>query len=462
MSFSPELADIRFGCGLAPDVKSPGSAEDMLDALTSPDKMAKRYPIEKYAVFADRVRQVADIAKKRKTLKNQADKTALTQQIKDINKQSRLDQAVWFGQLLSRWRHTPDGFRERLTLFWKDHFTALGKTGVLKQATQTYVEEAIRPNISGSFENLLIASTTHPVMLLYLDQHVSAGPNSIAAQNAKKAPKGLNENLAREVLELHTLGVDGPYSQDDVRSLAVLFTGLSIGGDKLYEFRSRIAEPGQVTVLGKTYGAKQPKAEHIYAALRDLARHPATAWHLAYKLAAHFTKDTPDPDLVSALSDTYMRSNGDLLSVYQTLLSHPSSWSATLENVKPPFDYVASSCRALGIEADLLFEQELRKTRYRLTGPLAVMGQPWLAPSGPNGWPEEDEAWITPQGLSARIRWAMSVPRLLGVDLPDPADFVDTALGPYANDAVRFAASAAETRSEAIGLVLSSPAFQRR
>lgn len=424
--------------------------------------MSQAYPVEHYVDYAGRARHVTALYKERNKAETQAEKTALLDQVKGVNKQSRLDQAKWYGQILSRWRHTPDGFRERLTLFWKDHFTALGKMGIFVQATQPYIEEAIRPNITGSFENLLISATTHPIMLLYLDQHVSVGPNSKTGLKDAATPRGLNENLAREVLELHTLGVDGPYNQSDVRSLALLFTGLSIDADKLFKFKRWIAEPGKVEILGKTYGGQVPSSEHVFDALKDLARHPATARHLAHKLAVHFTSDTPDPDLVQALTNVYTQTNGDLMAVYQTLLDHPSAWAPDLANVKPPFDYVASSCRALGIEATTLFDKELQKSRFRLTGPLAVMGQPWLSPSGPNGWPEEDEAWITPQGLSARIRWAMSVPRLLGVDLPEPADFVDTALGPYANDAVRFAASAAETRSEAIGLVLSSPAFQRR
>ncbi len=462
MSFSPELADIRFGCGLAPDVSSPTSPEAMLKRLARPDQMATRYPVEQYSVYSDRLRRAFDFSMKRRKAKTVSEKSDFQQQVMAIAKQSRLDQAVWFGQVLSRWRHTPDGFRERLTLFWKDHFTALGKTGVMRQATQPYVEEAVRPHITGSFADLLIAVTTHPVMIHYLDQNVSAGPNSSVVLNKKRRNAGLNENLAREVLELHTLGVDGPYTQNDVRSLAMLFTGLTIEQGSQFKFAPWLAEPGSETVLGKSYGGDPAKLEHVHSVLRDLAVHPSTAAHIARKLAVHFSTDTPDPDLVAELTASFLGSGGDLMQLYEILLTHPAAWSPELTNVKPPFDFVASSCRALAIEGDQLFEKELRKSRFRLTNPLSVMGQPWLQPLGPNGWPEEDEAWITPQGLSARIRWAMSVPRLLGTDLPDPEAFVHTALGPYASHVVRFAAGAAETRAEAIGLVLSSPAFQRR
>lgn len=462
MSFSPELADIRFGCGLAPDVAGPASPDAMLNVLAGPDVMATTFPVEHFITYSARVTHAAELQKKKRKAKTEAEKIAFQDEVAAIAKTSRLDQARWFGQVLSRWRYTPDGFRERLTLFWKDHFTALGKTGVMRQATQTYVEEAIRLNITGSFADMLIATTTHPVMLYYLDQNVSAGPNSKVVLKKKRRNVGLNENLAREVLELHTLGVDGPYTQEDVRSLAELFTGLTVSSKADFKFASGMAEPGTETVLGKTYGGDPAKVGHIYSVLNDLAAHPATAQHIAHKLAVHFVADDPDPDLVAKLADSFRRTNGDLMSIYAVLLNHPSAWAPTLNNVKPPFDYVASACRALAIDPAMLFQSELQKSRFRLTNPLSVMGQPWLQPLGPNGWPEEDEAWITPQGLSARIRWAMAVPRLLGTDLPDPETFVATALGPFASPVVSFAAGAAETRPDAIGLVLSSPAFQRR
>jgi uncharacterized protein (DUF1800 family) len=460
--FSSELAEIRFGCGLAPTRAKPQSTADMLASLIATDRMAQQFPIEDYTVFKERIKGVRQLRKQRKTLKNEDEKEALKQVINEMLSQTRKDQGKWFGQVLSRWIHTDQGFRERLTLFWKDHFTAVGKAGIMRQSVQPYVEEVIRPNITGRFSDLLVAAVMHPVMLQFLDQNVSAGPNSPFVKKKERKKAGLNENLAREVLELHTLGVDGPYTQQDVRSLAQLFTGLSIDGKGSFIFARQRVEPGPDTVLGKTYGGGKPALSDIVDALHDIASHPATAQHIAWKLAVHFVSDTPDPELVQALATRFTETDGDLMQVYERLLDHPAAWETRLQNVKPPFDFVASSCRALQIDAETLFEETYRKARYRLIRPMHVMGQDWLRPLGPDGWPEEDIAWITPQGLSARMRWAMAAPRLLGGDLPDPREFVVAALGPYANENVTFAAKAAETKPEAIGLVLSSPAFQRR
>jgi uncharacterized protein (DUF1800 family) len=307
---------------------------------------------------------------------------------------------------------------------------------------------------------------THPLMLHFLDQMQSVGPGSRAARKAREKGRarqpGLNENLAREVLELHTLGVGGPYGQDDVRQLAELFTGLSFTPGEGFVFRPRQAEPGAETVLGRSYGGNPATLESIHAALEDIAAHPATARHVAWKLAVHFVADDPDPALVDHVAARYLASDGDLMAVYAALLEHPAAWDPRLANVKPPADFIASTCRALAVAPDRLGEKRLKLIRRVLLGPMAVMGQPWQKPGGPDGWPEEDGDWITPQGLAARMRWAMAAPALLRPDLPDPRAFVTTALGPFAGEPVQFAAKAAETREEAIGLVLSAPAFQRR
>jgi uncharacterized protein (DUF1800 family) len=295
------------------------------------------------------------------------------------------------------------------------------------------------------------------LMLHYLDQQGTAGPNSPQAQ---KYPNrlGFNENLAREMIELHTLGVGGPYTQTDVRELAELLTGLAFRAETGTDFRPPLAEPGAETILGQSYGGDGPATLHdIHAALHDLARHPATARHIAGKLATHFVADAADPDLVAKIEKTWLATGGDLLSVYEALLTHPAAWDPAPGNVKQPFDYIASACRALDIPADVL----TRRVVPLVQTPMRLMGQFWQEPMGPDGLPEEDRAWISPQGLAARVQWAFMVPQLFREDLPDPRDFVDTALGSRAPDAVRFAASAAETRADGIGVVLASPAFQR-
>jgi len=369
---------------------------------------------------------------------------------------------VWAGQTFLRRSWTETAFRERLVAFWADHFTARGKGSVFRRATSPYIEEAIRPFITERFSVLLQSAVMHPLMLNYLDQFQSMGPNSVRA--LKRGPNksaGLNENLAREVLELHTLGVDGPYTQSDVRELAELFTGLSFQAKSGFKFRKDFVEPGTETILGRTYrDTGNPGA--IRAVLDNLARHPATGRHIARKLAVHFVGDNPHASLIAQIESSYLDTEGDLMALYAALLDHPAAWAPELSNFKPPIDFVSSALRALAVEPGKLRGRSEKEIYRALMRPLLQMGQQWESPSGPDGWPEEDENWITPQGLAARVSWAMALPEYLLDQLPDPRNFVETALGHYADDTVQFAAVAAETKSEAIGLVLMSPVFQRR
>ena len=333
-------------------------------------------------------------------------------------------------------------------------------SALLRYASSSFVESAIRPHVAGTFADMLIAATTHPVMMDALDQLRSAGPNSpIVAKRGRV--QGLNENLAREVMELHTLGVDGPYTQADVRELAKLLTGITYRPRLGTVYLKDWAEPGAETVLGQTYSA-EPSIDNVHAALTDLAQHPATARHLARKLAVHFVSDSPDPDLVAHIEARYTATKGDLMATYAAMLDHPAAWDPRPANVKPPLDFMASAFRALAMQDEPIGSMPFPHLRLRIFVPLSLMGQPWRAPIGPDGWPEDDAAWVTPQSVSARMRWAMEAPQRFCPDLPDPRDFVDSALGPFVTEPVRFAARAAESRSEAIGLVLSAPAFQRR
>lgn len=460
MSFSPALADIRFGCGLSPVHASPPTAEAMLEGVTGPDEAAARYPVEDFATFSTRLVARADLDLQRKKMKDKAQKQELNDRIRALNRDTFRAQRDWAGSTFLRWAHGPSGFRERLVSFWTDHFTAVGKTVILEYGNASYVESAIRPNISGSFADLLFATTTHPVMMSYLDQLTSAGPNSPAVARNNRV-HGLNENLAREVMELHTLGVDGPYTQDDVRQLAELLTGITYRPRKGLVFVRDWAEPGAETVLGHTY-SEDASLDTVRDALTGLATHPATARHIARKLAVHFVSDTPDPDLVAHVEARFNATGGDLAQVYAALLEHPAAWDPALANVKPAFDFMGSAFRALAIPEEPMTTMTFPLFRTRFFAPLAFMGQPWLSPSGPNGWPEEDSAWVNPQSVSARLRWAIAIPQHVCPDLPDPRVFVDSALGPFVTEPVRFAAGAAESRSEAIGLVLCAPAFQRR
>jgi uncharacterized protein (DUF1800 family) len=460
MLFAPQLADIRFGCGLSPVHATPSSVAEMLDSLQKPDTIAQRFPIETFETFQMRIAESQRLIKLRRKDRGSPEALASIKERRVLNKQARIAQAGWLGQHLNRWVWTDAPLRERLSHFWADHFTATGKAGLIRRAASPYLESAIRPRITGLFEDMLLATVLHPLMIHYLDQQKSVGPNSPRALKGGKL-SGLNENLAREVLELHTLGVNGPYTQTDVRELAELLTGVTNGAPLRLKFRKDFAEPGSETVLDKTYGGGQAHIRDVQAVLRDLARHPATARHLAWKMAVHFVADAPDPALVDALAARYMDTGGDLGAVTAALLEHTAAWDAPRTNVKPPFHFVGSAMRALAVPPEAISSLDERMVRKLLIGPMARMGHVWEKPVGPDGLPEEDAAWIAPQGIAARLQWAISVPQTLMPELPDPRTFVQTALGDFSTPAVDFAANAAESRWDGIGLVLASPAFQR-
>lgn len=455
--FNPEVAEIRFGTGLSPRIAPPQSVEAMLDGLVRPDTMARDFPIEPFDEFRHRFVAFQKARRSERKATNDEDRAAATKAKKRANTSARKAYAGMIRDTILRRTQTTTGFRERLAFFWADHFTARGKSNIVRFGTSPYIEEAIRPHIAGRFEDLLIAAVTHPLMLHYLDQAQSVGPNS---KLGKRRARGLNENLAREVLELHTLGVDGPYSQNDVRQLAELFAGMSLDQTGAFKFKPAHVEPGAERVLGESYG-RRGTLDDVHAALRDLARHPATARHIATKLAQHFTADTPEPDLVDKLTAAYLESDGQLLNVYVALLDHPASWAPEMRNIKRPIDYIATALRALDVGAGSFARSNQKQLLNLIVTPMQIMGQPWQAPNGPDGWPEEDSFWLTPQFMAARLAWALSAPQALLRVLPDPREFAQTALGQNAPAEVAFAASAAENRWEGIALVLTSPAFQK-
>lgn len=460
MRFDPQLAETRFGCGLSPVVAPPSSVEEMMASLRAPDRVTAQFPIEDFIQFQDRLAEFQRQTLIRRKNRGSPEALAAKKARRVLNKEARIAHVAWMGQHLNRWVATDAPLRERLSFFWANHFTTAGKGGLMRRAVSPYMQTAIRPHLTGLFEDLLIAAVLHPIMIKYLDQDRSVGPNSVHAARGGKFTD-VNENLAREVMELHTLGVNGPYTQTDVRELAELLTGLAVAKPMRLNFRKNMSEPGSETVLGRTYGGEDANINDVKAVLRDLARHPATAAHLARKLAVHFISDSPDPELLNALEARFLATGGDLGAVTEALLSHPAAWTPARQNVKPAFHYVASSLRALAVDPAAINALDERTARSMFISPMAQMGHLWQKPSGPDGLPEEDAAWIAPQGIAARLQWAITVPQMLMADLPDPRDFVGAALGDTIPPAVQFAADAAETRADGIGLILASPAFQR-
>ncbi|CUH74705.1 DUF1800 domain-containing protein [Tropicibacter naphthalenivorans] len=461
MRFDPVIADIRFGCGRSPMIAAPAGVDAMLDGLRAPDAMAQRFPIEDFETFMGRMRTKDALSKILRQQRGTPAAEEARAQNRELNKIARKDHWRWMASHIARRIHSETPLRERLAFFWADHFTATGKGGVIRRGTSPYMQSALRPHLASRFSDLLFEAVTHPLMVHYLDQERSVGPGSARALKKPNKRFGINENLAREVLELHTMGADGPYTQDDVRQLAELLTGLTANAKKGRVFKKALAEPGAETVLGRSYGGAKPGLRDIRQVLDDLARHPATARHMAWKLAVHFVSDTPSVELIATIERAWLDSDGDLMAVYGALLRHPDAWVPARGNVKQPFDFITSACRALAVPSEPLIALREGPFRIRFADPLGLMGHIWQQPDGPDGLPEEDSAWITPQGIAARLQWAVSVPQLITPALPDPRNFVETALGPDAPEAVRFAASAAESRADGVGLVLASPAFQR-
>jgi uncharacterized protein (DUF1800 family) len=284
-------------------------------------------------------------------------------------------------------------------------------------------------------------------MLTYLDQAQSVGPNSPAG---RRGGRGLNENLAREILELHTLGVDGGYVQRDVEGFARVLTGWSLSRETLkYQFNATMHEPGAHTVLGKSYS--ESGEQQGLSVLRDLARHPSTAKFLATKLARHFIADDPPEAAVQALTATFLRTNGDLKELTRVLIRRPEVWSQTMPKVKPPFDWLASLMRATRL--DFLGRG--------VSDILTDLGQPPFNAPSPAGWPDRASAWLAPEALLKRIELAGEAARRMN-RATDPNELARQVIGPVAHADTTFWISRAPTATDGITLLLASAEFQRR
>jgi uncharacterized protein (DUF1800 family) len=344
------------------------------------------------------------------------------------------------------------GFVERLVWFWSNHFCISADKFPLRATCGAYEREAIREHVLGRFSDMLLAVESHPAMLIYLDNARSIGPNSIAGINRGK---GLNENLAREILELHTLGVRTVYTQDDVTRFANVITGWSIvpprqdpvnGG--VFTFNPRMHEPGAKTVIGKNYldnGFDQGRA-----VLADLARHPATAKHLAEKLVRHFIADEPPPSLVALLTKRYLETDGNLKEIAKTLVSAPEAWSALRSKLKRPGEWVVSALRATGITPP-----DVRPVIQAQN----MLGEPLWRPTASKGFSDENAAWI--DGLPQRLDIANQMARRVA-NMVEPDAMTEAALGPLASKETRQAVARADSRPQALALVLMAPEFQRR
>lgn len=447
----------RFGLGARPDVPAPADPRGaLLDSLA-------RYAPDPPAWSAQPAQ--AQVLATVQALQDAQRDPDPTQRREAANQQRRVLRGFYedaVGASLQAALTGPAPFVERLVHFWSNHFAlSVGEAPVTGLAG-TFEAEAIRPHVLGRFEDLLHAVERHPAMLLYLDQARSAGPDSTVALRANGraggARRGLNENLAREILELHTLGVQGGYTQQDVGELALALTGWTVGGLRPgqagaqagFHFEAAQHQPGPRRVLGRSY-AEDGLAQGT-AILRDLASAPATAQHLATKLARHFAGDAPPAPLVDRLTQAFLRSGGDLPTVYRALVQAPEPWAEAPLKFKTPWEWLASALRALG--------------RHDLQGlaPVALLdglGQPAWRPGSPAGWDDTAATWAAPDALVRRVELAQRLAARSAATVDARAlapQLLPGTLGP----ATRAALARAESPASALALLLVSPDFLRR
>jgi uncharacterized protein (DUF1800 family) len=344
--------------------------------------------------------------------------------------------------------HNADiGFVERLVWFWSNHFCVAGS-----YMAGAYEREAIRPHVLGRFADMLQAAEGHPAMLDYLDNTGSIGPSS---DEGIVRNRGLNENLAREILELHTLGVRTGYTQADVTTFAKVITGWTMlptrdnpdhGGE--FVFNPRMHEPGEQTLIGKTYpsgGVQQGRS-----VLADLARHPATAKHIATKLARHFIADEPPPALIDRLTFRFFETEGDLKEIAKALVTAPEAWGTERAKIKRPSDWLVATRRAAGRKNINI---------QGMVGQQRLLGE-WLwQPSAPTGYSDDNAAWLS--GLKLRLQSANTFAQAVAGDV-EPRELVDATLGPLATAETRQAVTRAESKAQALTLLILAPEFQRR
>lgn len=458
----------RFGLGAAPgQLARIGDPRGWLHAQLRGDGATAQFA--DLPTSLDYVRREADYYRERRAARRKGEGA---DEVANFGQRFRDDQLREFGRRYRVAVASEHGFVERLVRFWSNHFAI----SIDKRAASLYAapmeREAIRPHLLSRYADLLVAVESHPGMLRYLDNVRSVGSDSRYAQRARRrmaradapAPKrevGLNENLAREILELHTLGVDGGYAQADVTELARAITGWGVplprelaAGDagSAFVFRAAAHEGGARNVIGRRYA--EGGLEQGRAILADLAVHPSTARHLSYKLARHFVGDAPPPALVARLAAAWQRSGGDLPTVYAALIDAPEAWGEDARKFKTPDDFVVSALRASGTTPG-------EKPRA-LIGLLARMGQPPFTPRSPAGYADEAAEWSGPDALWKRVQAAQSLSESAPAARVDALATARDVFADRADADTLGALRRAESPRDGLALLFASPAFQWR
>jgi uncharacterized protein (DUF1800 family) len=458
----------RFGLGARPDDEAPGDPKAWLtgqfgrfqvrptgfDALPDAGEIVEGYRDRLRAMRRDARQSGADGVDKDELKSLQQDFRKEVQALYRTAVNARAESALV----------TDAPFVERLVHFWSNHFCVSADNPQTTAFAGAFERDAIRPHVLGRFHDMLVAVEQHPAMLIYLNQATSVGPDSpVAERVAERNPKrklGLNENLGRETMELHTLGVRSGYTQADVTEYSRALTGWTIGGfgpgpagndsPDAFEFRPGLHEPGARTILGKRYG--EPGERQALAVLADFAASPHTADHVAEKLARHFAGDTPPPALVARLSATFVKSGGDLPTIYRALIDAPEAWAPEPLKFKTPWEWTISALRGTG-RRDL--------DGINVAGIMNQLGQPVWRPRSPAGWDDIAASWAAPDALLRRVDLAQRLAR------PAAVREDARALGPRLMPGSLSPATAeqvarAESPTSALALLLVSPDFLRR
>jgi uncharacterized protein (DUF1800 family) len=369
-------------------------------------------------------------------------------------------------------------FVERLVAFWSNHFCiSVGAKVLVAPLAGSYEREAIRPHVLGRFEDMLLASAKHPAMLVYLDNFQSIGPKSRGAQfgRGRGQQRGLNENYARELLELHTLGVDGGYTQQDVQELAKILTGWTVGGIGRgpqqmtpqrgrramaaqadtdghigFAFQELLHEPGSKTVLGTRYA--EAGVEEGERVIRALVRHPSTAQLLATKLVSHFVSDAPPASAIDRIARVFRDTEGDLRAVSAALIDLPEAWGEGARKFRTPQDWLVSVLRAFDA-------QEISETTMPV---LRQLRHPIWSPQAPKGFGDTTQEWADPDSLLNRAELARTIARRLRAQRLDPRMLLDVVDVPPGDPLHKLLADNTIAADERIALALAGPAFQWR
>jgi uncharacterized protein (DUF1800 family) len=441
MDTNAAVAFSRFALGRRLDEPAPSDSHAWLRAqLDGPDTCptAGMPTVAEALVVAQ---QVAMAAKKGTDRNNGPDSFITEHRV--FMQHVRAEEAAFLNNALV----TPNGFRERLVWFWVNHFNVSAKNRVSNASMGPFVREAIRPHVTGRFRDMLLAVMRHPAMLAYLDQDKSKGPDS---RIGERKHKGLNENLARECLELHTVTPAAGYTQTDVTNFAKVLTGWTVTlaqEPRGFVFKAAAHEPGQQIVMGRTW----PDGEQGGIELLEwLADHPSTRHHLAEKLVRQFVADDPPPADVARIEAVLRNTNGDLGAASHALIDLPDAW-APLTKVRSPMDFVVASMRAAGATA---------QSNPEIVEDLRNLGEGLFRAPFPTGWPDRAADWAGPEAMLQRVDYAYQ----LAARLTDrePVELAQNTLGPLLAADTLTEIRRAGTRQDGLTLLFASPEFQRR